>query len=297
MDRFEELRVFVAVTETGAFARAAAGLNSSPPAVTRRIAALEDRLGVQLFNRTTRRVSLTEPGFRLFETARRILADLDAAESEAAGQATIPTGHLTITASVTFGRMVLTPIVTAFQKAYPQVTVTVRLLDRVVNLVEEGIDLAVRIGQLPDSTLIARKVGAIRPMLVSCANYLQRKGRPVTPEDLKTHDIIAFTGLMQHNEWTYQRNGRPGRIHLTPKFEINDATACLNTAMTGEGIAPALSYMVRDALASGKLEWILKQYSPPEIPVQIVYPQSRLIAPKVRAFVDFAAPRLRAALS
>lgn len=297
MDRFAELDVFIAVAETGAFAKAAQRLNSSPPAVTRRISALEERLGVQLLNRTTRRVSLTEPGMRFLEAARSVMGDLEAAEKDAAGEGTVPTGHLTITASVTFGRSMLTPIVCDFQKAFPSVTVSVLLLDRVVSIVEEGIDVAVRIERMADSTLVARRVGYVRQVLVASPGYLKHQGRPDRPTDLKDHPLLAFTGLLANREWSYFEDGKASRLALKPKFEINDAAACLMAAEADEGIALALSYVVAAAIKAGRLESVLDAYMMPEIPVQIVYPQSRLIAPKVRAFVDFAAPKLKAALS
>ena len=297
MDRFHELKVCVAVAETGGFARAAARLNSSPPAVTRAIAGLESRLGIELFKRTTRRVHLTESGQLFVEKARIVLAELEAAEREASGEAAMPTGQLTITASVTMGRTIVPPIVSSFLDAHPRVTVRVLLIDRVTNLVEEGIDVALRVGQLPDSSMISRTVGEVRRVLVASPAYLARRGLPRAPADLKRHEIIAFTGLMPNREWSYSGDRSASRVALQPRLEINDATAAISAAEAGDGITIALSYMVAKHIRDGRLVPILDRYTPPGVPVQMVYPEARIVAAKVRAFVDFAAPKLRSALA
>ena len=297
MDRFHELKVLLAVAETGGFAKAAARLNSSPPAVTRAVAGLEARLGVELFKRTTRRVHLTENGRVLAERARLVLADLEAAEREASGEAALPTGQLTITASVTMGRSILPPIISTFLDAYPRVTARAVLLDRVANLVEEGIDVALRVGQLPDSSMMSRAVGEVRRLLVASPGYLERRGTPRAPADLKLHSIIAFSGLMPNREWTYAGERSASRVTLQPRFEINEASAAIGAAEAGDGITIALSYMVAKQIREGRLVPVLERYALPAVPVQLVYPESRLVAPKVRAFVDFATPRLRSALA
>jgi DNA-binding transcriptional LysR family regulator len=296
MDRFQELRTFVAVAETGGFAKAAARLGSSPPAVTRLIASLEARLGVQLFNRTTRSVHLTDAGRRFAEGARTALDALDAVENEATGQSSIPSGRLTLTASVTMGRSLLPPIVNDFLRAHPRVAAKVLLLDRVVNLVEEGVDIALRVGDLPDSSLISVKIGAVKRILVASPDYLAKRGAPRAPGDLKLHSIIAFTGLMPDREWRYADGKRISRVSLQPRFEINDAVSAIASAEQGEGVTICLSNMVADRIASGALVEVLPHLAPPPAPVQIVYPHGRLVVPKVRAFVDFAAPRLRTAI-
>jgi DNA-binding transcriptional LysR family regulator len=296
MDRFQELKTFVAVAETGGFAKAATRLGSSPPAVTRLIASLEARLGVQLFNRTTRRVHLTDAGLRFAEGARTALDAIDAIENEATGQSSVPSGRLILTASVTMGRSLLPPIVNDFLRAFPRVTVKVLLLDRVVNLVEEGVDVALRVGELPDSSLISVKVGAVKRILVASPDYLAKRGAPHTPDDLKLHSIIAFTGLMPDREWRYADGKRIRRVSLQPRLEINDAVSAIGSAEQGEGVTICLSYMVADKIGSGALVEVLPHFAPHPAPVQLVYPHGRLVAPKVRAFVDFAAPRLRAAI-
>jgi len=293
MDRLHEIEVFVAVADAGSFARAGGRLRLSPPAVTRAIAALEDRLGAQVFTRTTRSLAITEVGQRFLESARRILTDLDIAEKEAVGETATPHGHLTITASVTFGRLVLAPQICSFLNQYPQVTVSVLMVDRVVSLVDEGIDVAVRIGPLPDSSLAARRIGSVRRMLVASPDYLARRGAPTAPADLKLHAVIAFTGLTPNREWRFGGGNSQISATLDPVIEINDAQAAIDAAEMGHGVTVALSYMVHDRIRAGKLVEVLDTVAPPPQPVHLVYPQARLIAPKIRAFVDFIAPRLK----
>jgi len=297
MDRLHELEVFVAVAEAGSFARAAARLRLSPPAVTRAISALEERLGARVFQRTTRSLAITEVGQRFLESARRILADLEAAEKDAVGEAAEPQGHLVVTASVTFGRSVLAPVVVGFLREHPRVTASVLLLDRVANLVEEGIDVAVRIGDLPDSSLIARRVGAVRRVLVASPAYLAERGNPAAPSDLKSHSVIGFTGLMPNRELRFGEGSGATTVAVRPALEVNDALTAIDSAAMGHGITIALSYMVRDAIAAGKLLPVLDDCSPVPRPVHLIHSHARLVAPKLRAFIDYAAPRLREVLA
>lgn len=296
MDRLHELEVFVAVADAGGFAKAGTRLRLSPPAVTRAISALEERLGAPVFNRTTRSLTITDVGQRFLESARRILSDLDSAEKEAVGEMAVPHGHLTVTASVTFGRSALTPVVCAFLSEHPRVTVSVLLLDRVANLVEEGIDLAVRISHLPDSNLIAKKIGTVRRILVASPDYLARRGVPEAPTELRHHSMIAFSSLTPNREWRFLDGKRGDSVSFVPRLEINDAAAAIAAAEMGDGITVALSYMVADKIRDGRLAPVLDSFTPAPVPVHLVYPQSRLVSSKLRAFVDFAAPRLRATL-
>ena len=296
MDRLHELEVFVAVADAGSFAKAGTRLRLSPPAVTRAISALEDRLGARVFNRTTRSLTITDVGQRFLESARRILSDLDCAEHEAVGETAVPHGHLTLTASVTFGRTALAPVVCAFLSQHSRVTVSVLLLDRIANLVEEAIDLAVRIGPLPDSNLVAKKIGTVRRILVASPDYLARRGVPQTPADLRHHSMLAFTGLMPNREWRFLDGKKGNSVSFVPRLEINDAAASIAAAEMGDGITVALSYMVAEQIRDGRLASILDNFTPPPVPVHLVYPQSRLVSSKLRAFIDFASPRLRATL-
>jgi DNA-binding transcriptional LysR family regulator len=296
MDRLREMEVFLEIAEAGSFAEAARRLRLSPPAVTRLVASLEQRLGTRLITRTTRSMRLTEAGERFRVDAGRILADLAAAENEAAGETAAPRGTLAITAPTSFGRMVVAPVVARFLARHPEVSANLLLVDRVVNLVEEGMDVGLRIGELPDSRLIARRVGEVRRVLVASPAYLARHGAPDAPQALKDHTFIAFTGLMR----TRGLGFGPGAAHhvaLAPRLEVNDAAAAIALAEAGDGITVALSYMVRDALAAGRLREVLADPPEPPRPVQLIYPETRLLSPAVRAFVDLAAPAITAHLA
>lgn len=296
MDRLQSMEIVVTVAETGGFAKAAARLHLSPPVVTRAVAALEERLGVRLFNRTTRSVVPTEAGLRFLDKARSLLQQLEEAEKDAAGEMALPTGQLTVTASVSFGRAAVAPVVTEYLRANPRVCATLLMLDRQVNLIDEGVDIAVRIGHLPDSSMVARAVGRVRRLLVASPDYLARRGVPSAPADLHLHEAIGFTGLMPNREWPYVQDGRVATLRLAPRFELNDAAAAIAAAEAGEGITLALCYMVAGAIRAGRLVPVLLPFSAPAVPVHLVTPQARLVAPKVRAFLDLAAPRLRARL-
>jgi DNA-binding transcriptional LysR family regulator len=296
MDRLHEIEVFIAVSEVGSFAKAGLRLRLSPPAVTRAISALESRLGAKVFNRTTRSLLITEVGQRFLENARRVLGDLDAAERDAVGETTVAKGNLTVTTSVPFGRSILAPVVCAFLAKYPLINISLLLLDRVTNLVEEGIDAAIRIGPLPDSSMVAKRLGSVRRVLVASPEYLARRGTPAVPADLRLHSMIAFTGLMPNREWRFL-DGRSGKaVSFVPRFEINDAVAAVAAAEAGDGITITLSYMVAEQIRMGKLITVLDAWTPAAAPVHLVFPQNRMMAPKLRAFVDFATPRLKQAL-
>jgi DNA-binding transcriptional LysR family regulator len=294
MDRLQALEAFCAVVDSGGFAKAAKRLRLSAPAVTRAVAGLEARLGARLLNRTTRSLSLTEAGQRYLASARRILAELAAAET-AAGEDAVPAGHLTLTAPLTFGRMHVTPALLDFLREYSKVTATLTLLDRVVSLAEEGIDAAIRIGALPDSPLVARKVGEVRRVLAASPAYLAARGAPHDIGDLRRHDLIAFTGAA--GDWRLRQGARTVAVRIAPRLQVNDAAAAIAGALRGDGITGAFTYMVAPDLAAGKLKTVLDRFAPPPVPVQIVYPESRLVAAKLRAFISFAAPRLSRALA
>lgn len=296
MDRLRAMEVFVAVADAGSFVKAGERMRISPPAVTRAVSALEERLGARLLNRTTRRLNLTEAGQRYVQNCRHLLDDFEEAERDAIGQSAMPQGHLTLTASMTFGRMALSPIVGDFLRAHPKITASLMLVDRVVNFIEEGIDVAVRIGDLPDSSLVARRVGEVRRVMVASPDYLAKRGAPEHPTELKLHSVIGFTGLMANREWRFVEGDKAGQVSLRPRLEINDAAAAINAAQSGEGITTVLCYMVGERIRSGELVLVLERYWPPPAPVQIVFPHRRLLAAKVRAFVDYATPRLREAL-
>ena len=294
MDRLLGLRVFREVATRESFAGAARALGLSAPSATRAVAELEARLGVPLFRRSTRRVALTEAGARFLAETAPALDALDAAERGTAGAATEVRGHLTVTASVTLGRGLLWPVVAEFLTAHPKVTCRMLLVDRVVDLLGEGVDVAVRIGPLPDSGLTARRIGSVKRMLVASPGYLDRAGIPARPQDLPDHRVIAFTGLMPGGAW---RPARGAPVTLVPWLAIDDAAAAIALAEQGAGITIALSYMVADALRAGRLRPVLAAHGPDPVPVHLVHAEGRLIDPKTRAFLDFAAPRLRQALT
>lgn len=296
MDRMRSLEIFAAVAELGSLSGAARRLGLSAPAVTRAVSALEAHVGARLLTRTTRSVRPTEAGARLLLRSREILSLVEAAEREAAGEGATPQGRLTVTAPVTFGRMHIAGLLLDFLAESPQVTGSLLLVDRVVNLVEEAVDVAARIGPLPDSSLVARRVGSVRRVLVASPDYLERRGRPAHPRELAHHDILAFNGLMGATEWRYREGGEARRVQLRPRFEVNDAGAALVGALAGRGVTPVLSYMVADELRAGRLELVLAPFLPAAVPVHLVTPDARLLAARVRAFLDFAAPRLAARL-
>ena len=297
MDRLQGMEIFVAVAEAGGFAKAAARLHLSPPVVTRAVAALEERLGVRLLNRTTRSVAPTEAGLRFLDSARTLLHQVEAAEKEVAGDLAEPSGQLTVSASVTLGRCAVAPVAAEFLRAWPKVSISLLFVDRPVNLVEEGIDVAVRIGELPDSSLVARRVGGVRRVLVASPGYLAAHGTPHAAAELRSHDVIGFTGLMPNREWHYLQDGRSEHLRLSPRLETNDLTAAIAAAEAGDGITLAPCYVVAEAISQGRLVPVLPHLAGPPVPVQVVHAQSRLAAPKLRAFVDLAVRRLRERLA
>ena len=295
MDRFDQAVVFAAVIDAGSLAGAARKLGRSPAAVTRHVAALESRLGVRLLHRTTRALRLTEAGERFAASARQVLADLEQAEREAAGERGASQGLLTVTASVVFGRRHVRPALDDFLGRHPAVQARLLLLDRVVSLIDEGIDVGVRIGPLPDSSLVAVKVGAVRRVLCASPGYLAAHPPPATPADLKRHACIAFADG-PGAPWTFAVSGRPVHLDPTPRLTVNSAEAAIASAGEGRGITRVLSYQVQDEVAAGELQLVLEAFEPEPLPVRIVQPGGRLLPARTRAFVDHLAPRLREVL-
>jgi DNA-binding transcriptional LysR family regulator len=286
MDRIDAMQAFVTVADLKGFAPAARKLGLSPSGVTRLIAALEDRLGARLLQRTTRQVTLTDAGARYLERARRILSDVEEAESAAEGERTRPGGRLVVSAPNGFGRLHVSPVMSAYLKRYPEVSADLRLSDRMINLVEEGVDLAVRIGHLPDSTLVARHVGEMRRIVVASKEYLKRRGEPKTPEAIADHDTIHFGAMTAEPEWRFVADGREIRISSTPRFASNSADAAIQYAEAGGGLTRVLAYQAADSLKAGRLKIVLAPFAPPALPIHIVYPTSRLLSAKVRTFID-----------
>lgn len=286
MDRLDELTSFVAIIESGSLVAASRRLKRSPPAVTRALGALEDRIGLRLVERTTRRLAPTEAGTALAERARALLADYDQALS-GASQAPVR-GVLRITAPVQFGRRHVFPIVSAFLNEYPDVRVELSLNDRNLDFIEEGLDLAVRIGPLVDSSLVARPVGSVRRVVVASPAYLARRGVPRTPSDLATHDTIFGMARSSAREWRFGPLQRGAGVRLSPRLLVDDVETQLQAAQSGRGIARALSYQVTDQLSTGTLVRLLQEFEPEPLPVQLVTSSRSHLAPKVRAFLDAA---------
>ena len=286
MDRIDAMQAFVAVADLHGFAPAARKLGLSPSGVTRMIAALEDRLGARLLQRTTRRVALTDVGARYLERARRILADVEEAEGAAEGERTQPSGRLVVSAPVGFGRLHVSPVMSAYLKRYPEVAGELRLEDRVINLVEDGVDLAVRIGHLPDSTLVARQVGEMRRIVVAAPGYLKRHGEPKTPAAIASHQTIQFGATAAPPDWRFVDGGREIRVMPAPRFLTNSADAAIQYAEAGGGLTRVLFYQAADALRRGRLKIVLQKFEQPPLPIHLVYPTSRLLSAKVRTFID-----------
>lgn len=289
MDRLDAMQAFVAVADLRGFAPAARKLGLSPSAVTRLVAALEERLGARLLQRTTRSVALTDAGTRYLERARRILADVEEAESSAEGERSSPRGRLVISAPVGFGRLHVGPLVSAYLQRHREVSCDLRLSDRIINLVEEGVDAAVRIGHLPDSTLVARQVGRMRRIVVASKAYLKARGKPGTPADLAMHDTVQFGAATAAAEWRFVADGREVRIASAPRFSTNSADAAIQYAEQDGGLTRVLAYQAAAAIRRGTLEVVLQEFEEPALPIHVVYPTSRLLSAKVRAFVDLVA--------
>jgi DNA-binding transcriptional LysR family regulator len=286
MDRLDAMQAFVAVADLQGFAPAARKLSLSPSGVTRLIAALEDRLGARLLQRTTRKVALTDVGTRYLERVRRILADVEEAESSAEGERTRPSGRLVVSAPIGFGRLHVSPLMSQYLVRYPEVTAELRLTDRTVNLVEDGVDLAVRIGHLADSTLVARHVGEMRRIVVASGGYLTQRGEPDIPEAIATHDTIQFGAATAAPEWRFVEDARDVRVVCTPRFTTNSADAAIQYAAQGGGLTRVLAYQAAEAIGGGRLRIVLEKFEPPALPIHAVYPTSRLLSAKVRAFID-----------
>lgn len=293
MDRLHLMQVFVAVAEEAGFAAGARRLRMSPPAVTRAVAALEARLGVKLLDRTTRYVRTTDVGQRYLDDARRILAEADAADEAAAGVNAEPRGHLAVTAPVLFGRMHVMPGILEYLERYPETEVSALFLDRIVNLLEEGLDVGIRIGELPDSSMRALRVASVRRVLCASPAYLQQHGRPETPRDLQDHTVIASHAGGTALEWRFETPSGIPTPRIRPRLAVTTNDAALEAARMGFGITRLLSYQVAHAVAAGELEIVLNDSEPRPWPIHIVHREGRYASAKVRVFVDLMAERLR----
>jgi DNA-binding transcriptional LysR family regulator len=294
MDKFSLMTIFVAVVDTNGFAGAARKLAISPPAVTRAINELENQLGVRLLSRTTRMVRVTEAGARYADDCRRIIAELAVADESVSGTHGTPHGHLTLTAPVLFGAKFVMPIVTGYLQTYPDVSATCLFLDRIVNMLDEGVDVAVRIGELPDSSMQAIRVGQVRRVICASPAYLKKHGVPKTPEDLQKHNIVSASSVTPTPEWRLMKNGVPHSVKLQPRLSTSTNDAAVNAAVAGFGLARLLSYQVADQLLDKRLKIVLEAFEPVALPVHVVHREGRHATQKARAFLDMAIARLRA---
>ena len=290
MDRLDELAVLVAVVDQGSLVGAARRLRRSPPAITRALAALEHRVGARLIERTTRRLSPTEVGRALAEESRALLSAYDEAVADLSPAPV--RGLLRITAPVQFGKRHVAPLATAFLQRFPESQVELVLHDRNLDLIAESLDVAIRIGALSDSSLLVRRVGEVRQVVVASPDYLVRRGTPATPADLSAHDTIFSTSTSGPLEWRFGSRGRSAAVRLAPRLVVNDVEARLAAARAGQGIVRVLSYQVFDELAAGKLIRLLRSFEPPPLPVQLLTASGAHMPPKIRAFLDLAAGEL-----
>ncbi|MBZ9678321.1 LysR family transcriptional regulator [Mesorhizobium sp. ES1-1] len=297
MDRLDAMTLFVAAAEAGSLS-AAARLSGVPLAtVSRKVSDLERHLKTRLLNRSTRLLTLTEAGDAYLAACRRILDEVGEAERIAGGEYNAPTGELSITAPIVLGRLHVLPVVTAFLAAYPQVNVRLALGDRISHLAEEHIDLAVRIGRLPDSRMVAMVVGSIRHVVCASPAYLAKHGTPRTPQDLETHSCITFEGLGPLAAWTFAAEKPDSAVAIRSRLRVNTAEAAIDAAIAGVGLTRVLSYQIVDALRSGTLGPVLRAFEPEPWPVNLVHAGHGRLPVKLRAFLDFAAPRLRERLA
>jgi len=292
VDKLRAMQIFVRIVDAGSLTAAANALGMSLPSVVRSLAALERSVGVRLMHRTTRRSSLSDEGREYYERCRRVLAEVADADAALTARRVEPRGRLRLTAPVMYGRMHVAPLVTEFIRRYPGLEVELLLLDRVVDLVEEGMDAGVRIAHLPESSLVAARVGETGRVVCASPAYMKKAGALQNPSDLAAHRCVMFTGLGTHAEWSFGTTDRT-RVPVQPILRTNQVDVAVEACLQGLGVGQFLSYQVEALVASGKLRRVLRDFEPPPVPIQIVYPHARFLSPNVRAFVDFAGPRLR----
>lgn len=295
-DRLESISAFVAVVEAGGFSAAARRLGTPLTTVSRKVADLEDHLRVRLLTRTTRKVTLTDTGQIFFRSCRRLLDELDESERLASGEYQAPRGGLTVSAPLALGRLHLAPVISEFLTVFPEIDIDLRLSDKFSDMVQDGVDVAVRVGQLPDSSLKALRVGSIRHVICASPDYLARHGTPAKPSDLGSHHCVTFTGLEGANEWTFRSGRKIDRLTVRSRLAVNTAEAAADAATTGVGITRLLCYQVSNEVSNSRLKLLLRKFEPAPLPVNLVSPSSKLVPQKLKAFMDFVGPRLKARL-
>jgi DNA-binding transcriptional LysR family regulator len=297
MDRLESMSILLTVVEAGSLSAASRRLGMPLATVSRKVSELEAHLKTRLLNRSSRKLTLTDAGQSYVTACRRILEDVGEAERIASGEYSAPKGDLVMTAPIVFGRLHVIPVAVEFLKAYPDIDIRVLLADRVINLLEDRVDLAVRIGALPDSSLVATRVGTIRRVLCGSPAYFAERGIPKSLEELGSHSCISFQGLMSSSSWSFTKGRSDVSVAVHSRLIVNTAEAAIDAATAGIGITRVLSYQVADAVAAGTLVVALEDFEPAPWPVSLVYTGQGLLPLKLRAFLDFAAPRLKARLS
>ena len=297
MDRLEAMSIVLAVADAGSLSAAARRLNTPPATASRKITELEEHLRAKLFDRSARKLTLTDSGLSYVAALKRILADLAEADRAASGEFASPTGELIVTAPVTLGRLYLIPILAEFLRAYPEIDVCLLLVDRFLSLPEDHVDVALRIGELPDSRLIALRLGAVRRVVCANPSYLAARGTPKAPEDLTEHDCIVYEGFRRSEVWEFVRDGTDVAVTLQPRLVVSNLEAACDAARAGIGLTRAFSYNVKASIEEGTLTTVLDAFQPATLPVNFVYTAGRFMPIKLRAFLDFAAPRLKARLA
>ncbi|MEN8176508.1 MAG: LysR family transcriptional regulator [Pseudomonadota bacterium] len=297
MDKLQGMSVFVQIVERGSLTAAAEALGKSLPSVVRILASLEDALQVRLLNRTTRRIALTEEGRVYLERCRRILAEIEDAELELGWHQAEPRGLITVTAPVRFGEMHVAPAVARFLRRYRQVQVKLLLLDRVIDILDEGVDVAVRIAPLADSSLIAKPVSSIRQVVCVSPQLLAETGRPERPEDLSGLPCVRFTGISAGSLWRFRENGKPLPVSVSGSLSCNQVSPSVSACIAGLGFGMFLSYQVMPEVRRGELELVLTEFEPEPLPLSLVFPQNRLLSTRVRSFVDWMAQVLPESLT
>ncbi|SFP24448.1 DNA-binding transcriptional regulator, LysR family [Mesorhizobium sp. NFR06] len=297
MDRLDAMSLFVATVEAGSLSAAARRVGVPLATVSRRLSDLEKHLKTRLLNRSTRHLTLTDAGQSYLAACRRILDEVSDAERTAAGEYASPTGELVITAPVVFGRLHVLPVITDFLAVYPEVTIRLTLSDRVTQLVEEHIDLAVRIGELPDSAMVAIRVGTIRRVVCVSPAYLAGHGMPTRPQELAGHHCITFEGLASPTTWSFGTSKTEALVPVRSRLQVNTAEAAIDAAIAGLGLTKVLSYQADAAVRVGTLRLVLEPFEPPPWPVSLVHAGQARLPVKLRAFLDFAAPRLKERLA
>ncbi|TIL56470.1 MAG: LysR family transcriptional regulator [Mesorhizobium sp.] len=293
MDRLEAMSLFVAAVEAGSLSAAGRRFGIPLATVSRKVSDLERHLKTRLLNRSTRQLTLTDAGHAYLAACHRILDEVGEAERSAAGEYSVPTGELIITAPIVFGRLHVLPVVTDFLAAYPDVGIRLMLADRITQLTEEHIDLAVRIGELPNSSLVATRIGSIRRVVCASPAYLAEHGTPETPKDLAAHDCVTFEGLTAPAAWTFATGKTEVTVPIRSRLRVNTAEAAIDAAIAGIGLTRVLSYQITAAVRSGTLRTVLEAFEPQPWPVSLVHAGQGLLPVKLRAFLDFAAPRLK----